>query len=289
MTDRTTNAGKVYLVGAGPGDPDLLTVKARRLIETADVICYDALIGDGILDLFPSTATTIDVGKRPRADGTRTTQAEINELLVERARSGDVVARLKGGDPTVYGRGGEEAEHLASAGIPVEIVPGVTSVVAAPGVVGIPLTHREHASSVTVITGHETPTKNDSALDKSALAANVRAGGTLVVLMGVSTLPETVDWLAREGVGADTPAAMIERATWEDEQVVTGTLATIVDRAERAEISPPAITVIGDVVRVREQIKAVLERDADAVGLASDEWLGGSVGEWGQVSISPGQ
>lgn len=244
--------GTVYLVGAGPGDPALLTVRARRVIDGADVVFHDALVGEALLETLPAGAAVNDVGKR--GGGRRTGQAEINRRLVEAARDGNAVVRLKGGDPTVFARGGEEAEHLAAAGVPVEIVPGVTSAVAAPAVAGVPVTHREHASCVAVVTGHEDPTKPDSALDWAALAAVVDAGGTLAILMGVGRLPDNVAALRAAGLDFETPAAMIERATLPDEQVVSGTLETIVADAREAGIDPPAVTVVGDVVSVRERV-----------------------------------
>jgi len=266
MTTEVADRGTVYLVGAGPGDPDLLTVKARRLIDRADVLLYDSLTPGEIVDSAPAATETIDVGKKPEPDGERTTQAEINRLLVDRACSGDTVVRLKGGDPNVFGRGGEETQHLADRGIPFEVVPGVSSVLAT-GVTGIPLTHREHASSLTVVTGHEDPEKGESALDWGALADAVAAGGTLVVLMGVRRLPEYTAALRERGVDPDTPVAMIEKATWEDEQTATGTLETIVDARDEEGVEPPAITVIGDVVSVREEVATWLRR-ADASGFA---------------------
>ncbi len=253
---RAGSPGTVALVGAGPGDPDLLTVKARRLLDEADAVFHDALVGDALLETLPDDARIRDVGKR--SGGERTTQAEINRLLVEAARQGDDVVRLKGGDPTVFARGGEEAEHLARAGIDVEVVPGITSPVAAPGVAGIPVTHRDYASSLTVVTGHEDPTKAESALDWGALARSVDAGGTLVILMGVSRLPDNVEALRAEGLAEETPAAMVERGTLPDERVITGTLGTIVERADEAAIEPPAVTVVGDVVEIRETIAAAL-------------------------------
>jgi len=252
----------VYLVGAGPGDPDLLTVKARRVIDDADVVLYDSLTGDGIVGSLPEDTTAVDVGKKPGPDGERTTQAEIERLLVRHARAGRTVARLKGGDPGVFGRGGEEAQHLGAENVPFEIVPGLTSAVAAPGVAGIPVTHREHASSLTVITGHEDPSKAESALAWPALSETVRAGGTLLILMGVRRLPENVAALREHGVDAGTPVAMIEKATWDAETTVTGTLDTIVEVRDEAGIEPPAVTVVGDVVGVREEIQACLDRDA---------------------------
>ncbi|WP_205410970.1 uroporphyrinogen-III C-methyltransferase [Halorussus rarus] len=257
--------GTVYLVGAGPGDPDLLTVKARRLLDEADVVLHDRLAGDDVLATCPDSAEVVDVGKKPGPDGERTTQEEINALLVRKARSGRDVVRLKGGDPTVFGRGGEESEHLAAAGVDFEVVPGITSAVAAPAVAGIPPTHRDCASSLTVVTGHEDPTKAESALDWESLAGNVAAGGTLVVLMGVGRLPDNVAALRERGLDADTPAAMVERATREAEFTVTGTLDTIVERARRVGVDPPAVTVVGDVVDVRGRVAEYL-RGAGATG-----------------------
>lgn len=252
-------SGTVYLVGAGPGDPDLLTVKARRLLDEADVVLHDALASPEILDTCPESAEIIDVGKRPGPDGERTTQDDINGLMVRKAEEGRDVVRLKGGDPTVFGRGGEESQHLAAAGVDFEVVPGITSAVAAPEVAGIPPTHREHASSLTVVTGHEDPTKDESALDWEALAGNVSAGGTLVILMGVGRLPENVAALREHGLPADTPVAMVEKATWDEEFTVTATLSSIVERSREVGIEPPAVTVVGDVVGVREQVAECLQ------------------------------
>jgi uroporphyrin-III C-methyltransferase len=266
MTTDVADRGTVYLVGAGPGDPDLLTVRARRLIDRADVLLYDSLTPPEIVASAPGSTETIDVGKKPGPDGERTTQAEINRLMVDRACGGDTVVRLKGGDPNVFGRGGEETQHLADREIPFEVVPGVSSVLAT-GVTGIPLTHREHASSLTVVTGHEDPEKAESALDWSAIADTVSAGGTLVVLMGVRRLPDYAAALRARGVDPETPVAMVQKATWDGERTATGTLETIVDARDEAGIEPPAITVVGDVVSVREEVAAWLQR-ADASGLA---------------------
>jgi uroporphyrin-III C-methyltransferase len=251
--------GTVYLVGAGPGDPELLTVKARKLLDEADAVLHDRLADERIVESCSETAEVVSVGKRPGPNGERTTQEEINRMMVCKAREGKDVVRLKGGDPTVFGRGGEEAEQLAAAGIDFEVVPGITSAVAAPGVAGIPVTHREHASSVTVVTGHEDPTKAESALDWDALAANVRAGGTLVVLMGVGRLPDYVAALRAGGVTEETPVAMVENATRESEFTVTGTLETIVERRDEVGIEPPAVTVVGDVVAVRDRVAEFLQ------------------------------
>ncbi|WP_276254964.1 uroporphyrinogen-III C-methyltransferase [Halomontanus rarus] len=255
-TDTDTDTGTVHLVGSGPGDPDLLTVKAARLLEDADIVLHDKLPGPEIIDRLPDDRSE-DVGKR--AGGERTSQAEINERLVELARAGKTVVRLKGGDPFVFGRGGEEAEYLAAHGIPFEIVPGITSAVAAPGVAGIPVTHRDHASSVSFVTGHEDPTKAESAVDWEALAAT---GGTIVVLMGVGRLPDYTAALREAGMDAGTPVALIERGTRPGQRVATGTLETIVEVRDGAGISPPAVTVIGDVAGSREAVVDFLANEA---------------------------
>ena len=254
--------GRVSLVGSGPGDPDLLRVKAKRLLDSADVILHDKLPGPEILDALPAKRCE-DVGKR--AGGERTSQQEINERLVHLARAGNHVVRLKGGDPFVFGRGGEEAEYLAAHDVPFEVVPAVTSAVAAPAVAGIPVTHRDHASSVTVVTGHEDPTKPESAVDWAALAAT---GGTIVVLMGVGKLPEYTTALRDAGMSADTPVALIERGTWPDQQVATGTLETIVDVRDEAGIAPPAVTVIGEVAATRARVIEWLDTERYGEGSA---------------------
>jgi uroporphyrin-III C-methyltransferase len=245
-------SGRVYLVGSGPGDPDLLTVRARRLLEDADVVLHDKLPGPEIIERIPEDRRE-DVGKR--AGGERTPQSEINERLVELAEAGKTVVRLKGGDPFVFGRGGEELAALADHDVDVEVVPGITSPLAGPAVAGIPATHREHASSVSLVTGHEDPTKEESAVDWEALAAT---GGTIVVLMGVGKLPEYTDELLRAGMAPETPLALVERGTWPDQRVVTGTLETAVETRDDAGIEPPAVTVIGDVVDERELVLDVL-------------------------------
>jgi uroporphyrin-III C-methyltransferase len=257
--DAGPEPGTVALVGAGPGDPDLLTVKARRLLDGADVVLHDSLVRDAILETVPQSVELIDVGKRPDDGGRRWAQAEINRRLVREADHGNAVVRLKGGDSTVFGRGGEEAEHLADEGVPFEIVPGVTSAVAAPAVAGIPATHRECASSLTVVTGHEDPTKADSALDWDALADTVIAGGTLVILMGVGRLPANVAALRAGGVPDSTPVAFVERATWPDGDLTLATLSTAVRRRDEEGIEPPAVIVVGDVVDVRERIGETLQ------------------------------
>ena len=249
-------AGSVAIVGAGPGDPELLTRRAYDLIRCADVIFYDALVGDAVLDELPEAARAVNVGKRP--GGGRTPQTEINRRLVRAARSGQRVVRLKGGDPFVFGRGGEEAEQLAAHDVPIELVPGVSSVLAGPAAAGIPLTHREHASSLTVVTGHEDPTKSESALDWEAIARTVEAGGTLVILMGVRRLGDNIAELTSNGLSESIPVAMVERASLPGEYTLTGTLGTVVPLAREAGIEPPAITVVGDVVAVGESIAECL-------------------------------
>jgi uroporphyrin-III C-methyltransferase len=249
--------GQVYLVGSGPGDPELLTVKARRLIEEADVVLHDKLPGPEILESIPE-AKREDVGKR--AGGEWTPQEYTNHRLVELAEDGKTVARLKGGDPFVFGRGGEEAEHLAANEIPFEYVPGVTSAIAGAGVAGIPVTHRDYTSSVSFVTGHEDPTKEESAIDWHALA---ETGGTLIVLMGVGKLPAYTGELLDAGMDPETPAALVERATWPGQRVAVGTLETIVDVRDREEIEPPAITVIGGVAATRERVRAFLQNGAN--------------------------
>lgn len=273
------HGGQVYLVGAGPGDPDLLTVKAYRLLHDADVVLTDALVSEAVLADLPASVEVVDVGKRPGPDGKRTTQAEINSSMVGRARRGQQVVRLKCGDPTIFGRGGEEAEHLAAEGVPFETVPGISSALAAPEVAGIPLTHREHASSLTVVTGHEDPTKAESALDWGALSRTVDAGGTLVVLMGVRRVADYCAALAANGVSPTMPAAMIERATHAEEYTVTGTVETLPAEAERVGISPPAATVIGDVVSVRDRVLGSLQGSPPIAELSEAMPDGGERGE----------
>lgn len=257
-TGREREEGRVFLVGAGPGDPDLLTRRAWEVIDRADAVLYDSLTAEALLAELPEGISTVDVGKRPPDP---VSQPEIHDRLVSRAGAGESVVRLKGGDPNVFGRGGEEAEHLAANDVAFEVIPGVSSAVAAPSVAGIPLTHREHASCVSVVTGHESPDKEGSALDWGSLAGTVLAGGTLVVLMGVASLATYVSQLRGEGVPAETPLAIVEKATWEGERTVTTTLATAVEDARGAGVEPPAVTVVGDVVAVRDRVAGSLCRE----------------------------
>lgn len=239
----------VYLVGAGPGDPGLLTARALELIAAADVIVYDRLVGPQALDHARADAELVYAGKE--GGGKSVSQAEIERLLVEHGASGRTVVRLKGGDPFVFGRGGEEAEALVAAGIPFAVVPGVTAGVAAPAYAGIPVTHREQASAVAFVTGHEDPTKPDSALDWEALA---RFPGTLVIYMGVRQLGVIAARLVGAGRSGDEPAAVIERGTSPDQRVVSATLETIAQAADGEEVRPPAVAVFGSVAAMRERL-----------------------------------
>jgi len=237
--------GKVFLVGSGPGGRSLLTLRAQQVLEEADVILYDQLPGVEILASLPEGAEKVDCGK---FGGQHTLeQDEIERLMVTRALEGKKVVRLKGGDPFLFGRGGEELEALREHGIPVELVPGVTSAIAVPGAVGIPVTHRKYASTVTILTGHEDPGKEGSAIDWENLAGNM---GTLVILMGVRNLAAIAENLVSHGRDPGTPVAIIERGMRPDQRVTTGTLATIAGVAQERRVRPPAVIVIGDVVRL---------------------------------------
>ncbi len=249
MADSSTNRkGKVYLIGAGPGDPDLITLKGAACIAGADVVVYDYLASPALLRLAGKDAQLIYVGKK---GGDHTLSQEgINQLIVEKAASGLHVARLKGGDPFIFGRGGEEAEILAEAGIGFEIVPGVTSAVAAPAYAGIPLTHREHTATLAFVTGHEDPTKPESNIDWAALSKI----GTQVYLMGVKNLPKIVARLLACEMDPETPVALVRWGTTAQQQTVTGTLADIVERAAAAGLKAPAIIVVGGVVGLRQKL-----------------------------------
>jgi uroporphyrinogen III methyltransferase/synthase len=240
----------VHLVGAGPGDPGLMTARALELIAQADVILYDRLIPAGALDGARPDALLVYVGKE--GGGPSMAQDEIDRRLVEHARAGRRVVRLKGGDPFVFGRGGEEALALRAAGIPFEIVPGVTAGVAAPAYAGIPVTHRDRASAVAFVTGHEDPDKPESSIDWAALAA---FPGTLVFYMGVRQLPHIAERLIAHGRPGDEAAAAIERGTLPGQRTVVATLATLPARAEEEGIRPPSIALVGPVAGLREQLR----------------------------------
>lgn len=238
-------AGKVYLAGSGPGDPELMSIKVRNLLEKADTVMHDALIGEEIANMLPDLCSgeLINCGKR-KGDHSYT-QEEINHLLVDKASSGNLVVRLKGGDPFVFGRGGEEMGFLQSRGIEVEVVSGITSAIAAPAAAGIPLTQRKLASQVTFVTGHEDPTKDDTGVNWRELA---NLDGTLVILMGITKLGSIAKVLIENGRSPSTPAATIEKATLPEQKVVKGELQDIASRVERAGISPPGTTIVGEVV-----------------------------------------
>lgn len=239
--------GRVYLIGAGPGDPGLLTLKAKAYLELADVVVYDRLVSADVMSFVRPNAERIYVGKE--AHHHTVPQAEIELLMVERARAGQTVARLKGGDPFVYGRGAEEAEVLRAHDVPYEVVPGVSSAVAAPAYAGIPLTHRTLASGFHVVTGHECLHSTGTPWQLLALSTQ-----TLVILMGIGHLPEITQQLIEYGRDAATPVAVIRWGTTEVQEVRTGTLANIAALVLTEKITPPAVIVVGDVVRLREQL-----------------------------------
>ncbi|MEO6879146.1 MAG: uroporphyrinogen-III C-methyltransferase, partial [Gemmatimonadaceae bacterium] len=251
----TTTTGTVYLVGAGPGDPGLLTLRGGELLVTCDAVVYDALANPALLALASAHDRRVpvelhDVGKRGGASESAK-QDSINALLVRLGREGKRVVRLKGGDPLVFGRGSEEAQALAAAGVPFEIVPGVTAGIAAAAYAGIPVTHRGLATSVTFVTGHEDPAKETTTVDWSALA---RAGGTIVLYMGVKTLPRIAAALTDAGMPGDTPAAAVQWGTHPHQRTVTATLTTLSDVMAREGLTAPVITIIGPVVALRNEI-----------------------------------
>jgi uroporphyrinogen III methyltransferase/synthase len=288
-------SGIVYLVGAGPGDPGLMTRRSLELIAVADAILYDRLIPPGALDGARADAELRYVGKEPGA--TALTQDETNELMVELARAGKRVVRLKGGDPFVFGRGGEEAEALAAAGIRFEVVPGVTAGVAAPAYAGIPVTHRDAASAVAFVTGHEDPGKPGTAIDWEALA---RFPGTLVFYMGIKQLPQIAERLLAAGREPGEAVAVVERGTHPGQRTVVDTLAGIAARVEAEAVRPPAITLVGAVAELREtiawlerrplhgEVVAVTRARAQASGLAERlRELGAEVVETPAIRIEP--
>ena len=240
--------GKVYIIGAGPGDPGLITLKGLQCLREANVVIYDYLVGEDILLHADKKSRMIYAGKKGK-DHT-IPQAEINALLVKEVEAGNIVARLKGGDPFLFGRGGEEAEALAGAGLPFEVVPGVTSAMSVPAYAGMPLTHRGFASTMAFVTGHEDPVKDNSDIDWKALAGI----GTLVFLMGVKNLPNIVANLRSNGKNPATPAALIRWGTTPDQETLVSTLGDIVRRAEETGFRPPAVLVVGGVVSLREHL-----------------------------------
>lgn len=238
--------GKVYLVGAGPGDPGLMTLRGKSLLEHADVVVYDALVSPPILEMINPHAEKIDAGKRRGRHSLL--QEETTQLLIEKAQTHAVIVRLKGGDPFVFGRGGEEMEDLRRVGIPVEVVPGITAGIAAPAYAGIPLTHRTYSSSITFVTGHESAGKYRPAVNWQAIA---QGSETIVIYMGVHNLPYIVAQLLSSDLDPQTPVALIRWGTRPEQEELVGTLDTIVAQVEATQFGAPAIAVIGQVVHLR--------------------------------------
>jgi uroporphyrin-III C-methyltransferase len=244
--------GKVYLVGAGPGDPGLMTLKGKGLLECADVVVHDALVSPFILAMINPQAERIDAGKRMGRHSRL--QDDTTQLLVDKAQTHAVVVRLKGGDPFVFGRGGEEMEDLVRAGVPVEVVPGVTSGIAAPAYAGIPLTHRAYSSSVTFVTGHESAGKYRPQVNWGAIA---HGSETIVIYMGVHNLPYIIAQLCDAGLSGETPVAVIRWGTRPDQEELIATLGTIVEQVEATQFSAPAIVVIGNVVNLHSVLSGI--------------------------------
>src|SRR5438093_3341986 len=241
--------GMVYLVGAGPGDAGLLTLRGAELLARADVVVYDALVNPELLRLAPKAAEIIFGGKRGKEHAIP--QPELNQLLISKARAGKTVVRLKGGDPYVFGRGGEEAEQLADAGVAFEVVPGVSSFVAVPNYAGVPLTHREFCSKLTLITGHEDPAKEASSIDWPQVA---KTPGTKVIMMGTDRIGQIAAMLVANGTPAETPVAMVRWGTTGRQQSIEGTLANIAEVAAREKIGPPTDAIIGEVEKLRNKL-----------------------------------
>ncbi|MGF2036595.1 MAG: uroporphyrinogen-III C-methyltransferase [Nostoc sp. CmiVER01] len=237
--------GKVYLVGAGPGDPGLITLKAKGLLECADVVVYDALVSPAILAMINPQAEQINAGKRRGKHSLF--QEETTQLLIEKAQDHAIVVRLKGGDPFIFGRGGEEMEELVNAGIPTEVVPGITSGIAAAAYAGIPLTHRLYSSSVTFVTGHEAAGKYRPKVDWNAIA---HGSETIVIYMGIHNLPYIVEQLSAAGLNLETPIALVRWGTRPEQEELIGTIETIVEQVEQTGFGAPAIAVIGQVVNM---------------------------------------
>ncbi len=241
--------GKVYLVGAGPGDPGLMTVKGKALLECADVVIYDALVSPAILGMINQLAEQIDAGKRMGRHSLL--QEQTTQLMIEKAQDNAIIVRLKGGDPFIFGRGGEEMEELLLAGISVEVVPGITSGIAAPAYAGIPLTHRLYSSSVTFVTGHEAAGKYKPAVNWNAIA---HGSETIVIYMGIHNLPYIVEELKKADLSADTPIALVRWGTRPEQEELIGELGTIVEEVEKNGFEAPAIVVIGAVVKLHAML-----------------------------------
>ncbi len=287
--------GKVYLIGAGPGDPGLITVKGLTCLQRADVVVYDYLANEQLLESTKKGAELIYVGKK---GGDHTLpQERINSLIIQKALEGKSVARLKGGDPFIFGRGGEEAEELVQAGIPFEIVPGVTSAIAAPAYAGIPLTHRDFTSTVAFITGHEDPTKEESRIAWEKISTGV---GTLVFLMGVGNLPQIAAQLIKNGRDPHTPVVLIRWGTLPQQETLLGDLSNIAERASERNLRPPVIILVGEVASLREKLnwfeslplfgkKIIVTRSREQAGELSERLreLGGAVIEFPTIKILP--
>ena len=295
MNKSKSNIGKVYLVGAGPGDLGLITLRGKECIEQTDVLVYDHLANPEMLGWARDEAEIIYAGKQAGAHALG--QDEINELIIEKARAGQKVVRLKGGDPFVFGRGAEEAKVIGDAGIPFEIVPGITSAIAAPAYAGIPVTHRGENSHVTFFTGHEDPSKKESAIDYAALA---KLGGTQIMLMGVERIEPITREMLANGVRRDLPVALVRWGTTRRQQTLIGTLATIAQRVIEAQFEAPAVAVFGDVVSLRKDLnwyenrplsgkRIVVTRTRKQAGALSDQLrgLGADVIELPTIRIEP--
>ncbi len=287
--------GKVYLIGAGPGDPGLLTLKGRWILGRADVVVYDYLASDGLLAFTRPEAELVYVGKK--AGDHTLPQDDINRLIIEKAREGKVVARLKGGDPYMFGRGGEEAQELVEAGLDFEVVPGVTSAIAGPAYAGIPLTHRQYASSVTFITGHEDPNKTESVHNWDALAGSA---STLVFFMGMKNLPDISSQLIQAGMPPERPAALVYWGTTPRHKSVAGTIADLPDLAVQHGFTNPSLIVVGDVVRLHDELNwfekkpllgksVVVTRSREQASALADrlEELGAEAIQFPVISIQP--
>ncbi len=288
--------GKVYLVGAGPGDPGLITVRGKSLLERAEVVVYDYLAGKKLLKHAPATAKLIYVGKKGGVEHSHT-QEEINQMLVDHAQLGKMVVRLKGGDPFIFGRGGEEVQKLYAAGVPFEVVPGVTSATAAATYAGIPITHRDYTASVAFLTGHEDPTKENSGIDWAKLATGV---GTLVIYMGIKNLPIIVANMIKYGRDPKTPVAVVRWASTPEQRSVVGTLETIAQVVKDAGIKPPSLIIIGEVVSLRDTIdwyekrplfgkKIIVTRTREQASelVAGLEEFGANCLEYSTINIQP--
>ncbi|OUL26687.1 uroporphyrinogen-III C-methyltransferase [Nostoc sp. T09] len=247
--------GKVYLVGAGPGDPGLITLKGKSLLECADVVIYDALVSPAILEMINPQAEQINAGKRMGRHSLL--QEDTTQLLIDKARDHAIVVRLKGGDPFIFGRGGEEMEELVTAGIPVEVVPGITSGIAAPAYAGIPLTHRLYSSSVTFVTGHESAGKYRPTVNWGAIA---HGSETIVIYMGIHNLPYIVEQLRAAGLSLETPIALVRWGTRPDQEELIGKVGTIVEQVEKTGFGAPAIAVIGSVVNMHSLLSGCRPR-----------------------------